>query len=183
MYCCSTSLDCQVRMPSYGLHRQGVKFRRKKTETEPWQNILKIECAGSFQAGAAYLQMKWNLIQTRFGGLWKTSIKNSKYHLRRVMGNHVLTFSELTSLFLLNRMGLQLKTNRRRVRKSKVPQRFNTGSSLLWWHLCCGGVGFSFARTSKIKNEYENSQIGDLVYLPMIMLLLSMAPRLINVCI
>uniref|UniRef100_A0AAR5NZ00 DUF5641 domain-containing protein n=1 Tax=Dendroctonus ponderosae TaxID=77166 RepID=A0AAR5NZ00_DENPD len=33
-----------------------------------------------------------------FGGLWEAGIKSSKYHLKRVVGNSILTFEELSTL-------------------------------------------------------------------------------------
>ena len=33
-----------------------------------------------------------------FGGIWEAAVKSAKFHLRRVVGEQVLTFSELTTL-------------------------------------------------------------------------------------
>ena len=33
-----------------------------------------------------------------FGGLWEAAVKSVKHHLRRVLGNHKLTFEELYTL-------------------------------------------------------------------------------------
>ena len=33
-----------------------------------------------------------------FGGIWKAAVKSAKHHMRRVIGERVLTFSELTTL-------------------------------------------------------------------------------------
>ncbi|XP_029164164.1 uncharacterized protein LOC114935485 [Nylanderia fulva] len=33
-----------------------------------------------------------------FGGLWEAGVKSVKYHLRRILGNHTLTFEELTTV-------------------------------------------------------------------------------------
>ena len=33
-----------------------------------------------------------------FGGIWEAAVKSAKHHLRRIIGDQVLTFSELTTL-------------------------------------------------------------------------------------
>lgn len=44
-------------------------------------------------------QWKFNSPATpHFGGKWEADIKSIKYHLRRVVGSHLLTYEELTTL-------------------------------------------------------------------------------------
>ena len=33
-----------------------------------------------------------------FGGIWEAAVKSSKYHLKRIIGDHVLTFIEFSTL-------------------------------------------------------------------------------------
>jgi len=45
-----------------------------------------------------------------FGGLWEAGVKSVKYHLRRVLGSHTLTFEEFTCV-MQNRSVSQLETS------------------------------------------------------------------------
>ena len=52
-----------------------------------------------------YLTMKcikWKFITSRApnqGGLWEVAVKSAKHHLKRLIGNHNLTFEQLQTLF------------------------------------------------------------------------------------
>ena len=35
-----------------------------------------------------------------FGGLWEAAVKSAKYHMKRVIGPHILTFEELETVFV-----------------------------------------------------------------------------------
>ncbi len=73
----------------------------RNPEIEAVQRVLKDQHQTSLQAEAAGLNLRWAFIPPRamhFGGLWEAGVKSAKKHLRRIMGNRVLTFEELTTL-------------------------------------------------------------------------------------
>ena len=131
----------------------GSNFAGTKTEIESLQNILKNEHADSFQAEAANLNMKWNPIPPRaphFGGLWEASIKSAKYHLRRVMGNNVLTFEELTTLFCQIEWVLNSRPIGVLSEDPKDPKHLTPA------HLCCGGNLEAFPmKTSSVPDDIK----------------------------
>ena len=54
------------------------------------------------KAGAqSYSSIEWLFIPPRspnFGGLWEAAVKSMKHHLRRIMGNSILTYEEITTI-------------------------------------------------------------------------------------
>ena len=72
------------------------------------------------RAGAqSYSSIEWLFIPPRspkFGGLWEAAVKSMKHHLRRVMGNTILNYEEMTTILcqikqVLNNRPLMALTN------------------------------------------------------------------------
>ena len=79
-----------------------TNFTGSQSELEKLQKILNAKYQDSLQAAAAGLLIEWNFIRPNAPhscGLWEAGIKSANHPLRRTMGNHVLTFKELTTLF------------------------------------------------------------------------------------
>ena len=80
----------------------GSNFIGTRAEISQLQTILKAEHEDSLQTVAAGLLINWAFIPPRaphFGGLSESAIKRGKQHLRKVMGNKILSFEESTTLF------------------------------------------------------------------------------------
>ena len=80
-----------------------TNFTGSQSELEKLQKIINAKYQDSLQAAAAGLLIEWNFIPPNaphFRGLWEADIKSTKHHLRRKMGNHSLTFEELTTFFV-----------------------------------------------------------------------------------
>ncbi|XP_044744246.1 uncharacterized protein LOC123306343 [Coccinella septempunctata] len=55
----------------------------------------------SIEKALAEKSIKWHRIppgSPHFGGLWEAGVKSTKFHLRRIVGDHKLTFEEMSTL-------------------------------------------------------------------------------------
>ena len=114
----------------------GRNFIGTRAEIMELQRILKAEHEDSLQTLAAGLLINWVFIPPRaphFGGLWESAIKRAKQHLRKVMGNKVLTFEELGTLFCQ----IELILNSRPI--CPISEDPNDDTILTPAHLCLGG--------------------------------------------
>ena len=97
---------------------------------------MKAEHETSLQTVAAGLLINWTFTPSRapyFGGLWESAIKRAKQHLRKVMGNKVLSFEELTTLFCQ----IEIIPNSRPI--CPLSKDANDDTLLTPAHLCLGG--------------------------------------------
>ena len=82
------------------LSDNGTTFRGADGEL---QSLFKAASAfyGEVSATLAMDGTKWSFIppySPHFGGLWEAAVKSAKYHLRRVIGDHTLTYEETATL-------------------------------------------------------------------------------------
>ena len=85
--------------PSQVFSDNGTNFGGAANEIQQMQEVLSNKHDNSLQSQSSALGIRWNFIPPRaphFGGLWEAAVKSAKKHLRRTMGNSVLTFEELT---------------------------------------------------------------------------------------
>ena len=90
--------------PSQVFSDNGTNFGGAANEIQQMQEVLSNKDDNSLQSQSSALGIRWNFIPPRaphYGGLWEAAVKSAKKHLRRTMGNSVLTFEELTTLFCL----------------------------------------------------------------------------------
>ena len=88
--------------PSQVFSDNGTNFVGAANKIQQWQEVLSNKHDNSLQSQSSALGIRWNFISPRaphFGGLWEAAVKSAKKHLCRTMGNSVLTFEELTTLF------------------------------------------------------------------------------------
>ena len=81
----------------------GTNFVGANNEMSEFFKYFKDDkCQNKITEFLAQDGIKWNFIPPRsphFGGLWESHIKLAKFHLKRVMGNNVFTFEELSTVF------------------------------------------------------------------------------------
>ena len=89
-------------LPNHIYSDNGSNFKGAKQEIA---DLYKMVSNASFNSEVtSYLasrSIKWTMIPPRgphFGGLWEAGIKSVKYHLRRIVGNTLLSFEELETV-------------------------------------------------------------------------------------
>ncbi|XP_077262511.1 uncharacterized protein LOC143897575 [Temnothorax americanus] len=78
----------------------GINFVGANRELKELAQFLASE-TNSIEKGINEIGINWHFIPAHsphFGGLWEAGVKSTKYHLRRVAGNAILTFEELYTL-------------------------------------------------------------------------------------
>ena len=99
------TIHCKTR------HPQSNRVRQRNQNNE----LKKVVRSGS----QSYSSIEWLFIPLRshnFGGLWEAAVKSMKQRLRRVMGNSILTYEEMTTILcqieqVLNNRPLMALTN------------------------------------------------------------------------
>ena len=91
-------------IPRKVLSDNGKNFIGASNDIMKIQEIIAVEnykkSVGSFMAQET---LEWEMIPPRsphFGGLWETSVKSMKRHLRRVVGLQILSFEEQNTLVI-----------------------------------------------------------------------------------
>ena len=99
-------------IPSQIVSDNATKFVGARRDLNELETVVK--------AGAqSYHIIEWLFIPPRspnFGGLWEAAVKSMKHHLRRVMGDSILTYEEMTTILcqieqVLNNRPLMALTN------------------------------------------------------------------------
>ena len=88
--------------PSQVFSDNRTKFVDASNEIQQLQKVVSNKHDNSLQSQASGLGIRWNFIPPKvphFGGLWEAAVKSAKKNLSRTMGNSVLTFEELRTLF------------------------------------------------------------------------------------
>ena len=88
-------------LPSCIYSDNGSNFLGARNELQALHAILSKDEKDSLSEFATNRGVQWVTIPPRaphFGGLWEAGIKSCKTHLRKVVGNQVLTFEELTTV-------------------------------------------------------------------------------------
>ena len=79
----------------------GTNFIGAQRELKNIEHMLKSNKDEKVMNFLSTQEIKWYLNPPgapHFGGLWEAGVKSTKYHLKRVIGNHHLSFEELSTL-------------------------------------------------------------------------------------
>lgn len=82
----------------------GTNFVGSRNELERLQKTLKRTGSGTLPAAVAKEGVSWVHIPPRapnFGGLWESAIKSAKYHLKRIVGDKILSREELETVLAM----------------------------------------------------------------------------------
>ena len=89
-------------LPLHLYSDNGPNYTGAKNQLAGFYNVLaSSECQNAVQSYAFNYQITWHNSPQRaphFGGLWEAAVKSSKYHLKRIVGQQLLTFEELSTI-------------------------------------------------------------------------------------
>ncbi|XP_018377833.1 PREDICTED: uncharacterized protein LOC108770661 [Trachymyrmex cornetzi] len=80
-----------------------TNFVGAKRELEEIYSFVRSSINGPANDTLLELGIEWSFIppySPHLGGLWEAGVKTCKYHLKRVMGNNLLTFEELSTVLI-----------------------------------------------------------------------------------
>jgi hypothetical protein len=66
-----------------------------------YQKLTSDEFQNTLKSAIKYDNIEWHFIPPRaphFGGLWEAAVKHTKYYLIRIIGQHLLTFEEMSTI-------------------------------------------------------------------------------------
>ncbi|XP_031358230.1 uncharacterized protein LOC116181919 [Photinus pyralis] len=116
-----------------------TNFVGAKNEMEQISNLLtSADYKDKFSRVLLECNTKWHFIPPRsphFGGLWEAAVKAAKYHIKRVVGDNVLTYEEMHTLIVqveacLNSRPLTCISNDPNDLSALTPSHFLIGDSL-----------------------------------------------------
>ncbi len=89
-------------LPKHFHSDNATNFVGAKNELKDiYQLLSQRETQNAVQDYLLSHEVQWHNIPQRaphFGGLWEAAVKSAKHHLRRIIGNHHLTFEELMTI-------------------------------------------------------------------------------------
>ena len=89
-------------LPLHMYSDNGGNFTGAKNQLSRFYDLVNTaECQNAVQSYVFDYQITWHNSPQRaphFGGLWEAAVKSTKYHLKRIMGQHLFTFEELTTI-------------------------------------------------------------------------------------
>jgi len=77
-----------------------TNFIGAKRELEEIHDFVRTSVKGTIGDALQQMHIEWTFIpsySSHLGGIWEAGVKSCKYHLRRIMGNTLFTFEELTT--------------------------------------------------------------------------------------
>ena len=89
-------------LPLHLYSDNGPNYTGAKNKLASFYKMLaSSDCQDAIQSYVFNYHITWHNSPQRaphFGGLWETAVKSSKYHLKRIVGQQLLTFEELSTI-------------------------------------------------------------------------------------
>ena len=89
-------------LPLHLYSNNGANYTGAKNQLSQFYEFVNSkECQNAVQSYSFDYEITWHNSPQRaphFGGLWEAAVKSSKYHLKRIVGQKLLTFEELSTI-------------------------------------------------------------------------------------